>query len=405
MKIAIFTDLYAPWAMGGIISSIQAQKMELERLGHEVVVFCPGFEGDSLEKNVICVPSHRLIRMNSAVMSKRPPVVERFVVKEYPDFANFDVVHVHYEASCSIAGVNLAKKFRIPLVQTMHGREDIAMDMNVPKFLQGMASGLLNLMHRRYLTGDMVVDIDDFQALTRARARMWELMVRQAEKADVVVTPSGHFADKLRHYGVQRPIVPISNGVSDDLVATNFRMRELSEGEELKMIWNSRVSNEKRIIPFLHALEKVKRPVKLYVYGDGNAERAAKKFVENKGLNVEFMSRRSRAEIMERMKEVHLGVLASYNFDTQGMVLLEAEATGLPVFLCDPELTEALPAGGYVLARPEPEAMAAALDGIDAESIAEMSEVMLKNHSQVAESTVTTKMLEVYDSARKGDSL
>lgn len=102
MKIAIFTDIYAPWGSGGIASSIKAQKMELEKLGHEVTVFCPGF--DAREKNVVNVPSHRWLRINKSVVSKRPTVVEEFVLQKFPDFADFDVVHVHYEASCSLAG-------------------------------------------------------------------------------------------------------------------------------------------------------------------------------------------------------------------------------------------------------------------------------------------------------------
>lgn len=69
MRIAIFTDIYAPWGDGGIASSVKAQKDELENKGHEVTVFCPGF--DSREKNVVTVPSHKRLRVNGAVLSKR----------------------------------------------------------------------------------------------------------------------------------------------------------------------------------------------------------------------------------------------------------------------------------------------------------------------------------------------
>ena len=129
MKIAIFTDIYAPWADGGIASSVKAQKDDLERLGHEVTVFCPGF--DAHEKSVVTVPSHKWLRVNGAVIAKRPGVVEDFVLKQKENFAEYDLVHVHYEASCSIAGVRLARRFGLPLVQTMHGREDMAIQINV----------------------------------------------------------------------------------------------------------------------------------------------------------------------------------------------------------------------------------------------------------------------------------
>ncbi len=402
MRIAIFTDLYAPWAVGGIISSIQAQKAELERLGHEIVVFCPGFAGESDEKNVVCVPSHRFVKVNGAVISKRPTVVERFVMTNYPDFEKFDTVHVHYEASCSIAGVNLAKKFKIPLVQTMHGREDVAVDTNIPRGLRSLVAGILNFMHRHYLMAkNQKVPRDNFQAPTWARAKMWELMVRQAEQADVVITPSEHFAKKLQHYGVTRTVMPVSNGVPDELTKKDFAVRSLAEDEELKMIWNSRVSKEKRILPFLQALAKVQRPYKLYVYGDGNALRAAKKYAKRQNLKVKFLSLQSREKIMEQMRTAHLGVVASYNFDTQGMVLLEAEATGLPVFLCDLELTEPLPEGGYMLSEPDVGAMAQAINDLSSEKIAEMSKIMIESRGEIAESVVIRKMLEAYKAARE----
>ena len=57
MRIAVFTDIYAPWATGGIVSSIQAQKRELEKLGHTVVVFCPGFDSD--DPTVVTVPTFK----------------------------------------------------------------------------------------------------------------------------------------------------------------------------------------------------------------------------------------------------------------------------------------------------------------------------------------------------------
>ena len=84
MKIAIFTDFYEPWAVGGIISSIKAQKTELEKLGHEVTIFCPGV--NSRDKSIVTVPVHEKIRINGAMISKRPSLVEEYVLSKFPDF-------------------------------------------------------------------------------------------------------------------------------------------------------------------------------------------------------------------------------------------------------------------------------------------------------------------------------
>lgn len=398
MKIAIFSDIYTPSGAGGIVASIRAQKAELERLGHEVTVFCPGHK--TTEKGVVLVPSHKKLTINGAVISLRPWIVEEFVLQKFPDFP-FDLVHVHYEASCSIAGIRLAKRFKVPLVQTMHGREDMAITMNVPHFLKLATAEALGVLHRKCLPHKMKVRKDKFQAPTLTRAKMWELMVNHAEQADVVVTPSDHLAKKLEHYGVSRPISVVPNGIQDDLVAQDFQERKMVEGDVLKMVWNSRVSQEKRIMPFLQAVARLKRPYVLYVYGDGNTLKAARKYAEKHRLKVKFYGAVPREKILARMREAHLSVLASYNFDVHGLVLVEAEATGLPVFLCDPTLMEVIPMGGFVLSGgPEPEAMAIALDKMKPEQIQAMSKVMMKNRHEVMESEQIKKMLAVYKQAQ-----
>lgn len=399
MKIAIFTDIYAPWGDGGIPSSIKAQKNELERLGHEVVVFCPGY--NAREKGVINVPSHEHVEINGAILSMRPEKVEQFVMERFPNFpSEFDLVHVHYEASCSLAGVRLARRFGMPLVQTMHGREDRAIEVNTPPLVRNFVARWLNKHHRNYLSHDIKVKRDKFQAPTKLRARMWSLMVNHAEQADVVVTPSKHFGDKLEHYGVTKPVKVVSNGIDEDLVKQKFQVRNFKDGDVLKMIWNSRISREKRMLEFLEALRRLNRPYLLYAYGNGNSVKHAKKFVKKHNLKVKFYGHVARQKIIERMSECHLAIMASYNFDTQGMTLLEAEATGLPVMFCDPSMEEVVPQGGYVISgSPEPEAMAMALNNIDGAKISEMSKVMLEHRHEVMENVQIEKMLAAYELA------
>lgn len=131
MRIAVFTDLYLEIA-GGIPSSISAQKKELEKLGHSVTVFCPGFSKPE-EKNVIVLPTAKFIKINGAPTARWPKIIVKFIKENYPNFkSDFDLIHVHYEAGASIAAILLAKEFNLPLVQTMHGREDMAIAVNVP---------------------------------------------------------------------------------------------------------------------------------------------------------------------------------------------------------------------------------------------------------------------------------
>lgn len=402
MRIAVFTDIYAPWATGGIVSSIQAQKRELEKLGHTVTVFCPGFDSD--DPTVVTVPTFKRLKINETAVARTPQEIETAILDQRPEFGReFDLVHAHYEAACSIAGIRLARRFGLPVVQTMHGREDMAIAVNVAPALRFGVAEALDLLHAQCLEHGVEVERDQFQAPTLTRARMWRLMVNHAESADIVVTPTRHFAEKLRHYGVTRPLRVVSNGVDEDLVTQEFQVRRLEEGAPLLMLWNSRVSHEKRIMPFLKAVAQLQRPYHLTVYGDGNDLKKAQRYARQQELAVEFRGRRPRTEIIRQMGSAQLAIMASYNFDTQGMTLLEAKATGLPVFFCDPNMREVVPEGSYVLAAgPEPAAMAAALEALSAGQIEKMSRVMMAHRKEALQSTQIQKLLAVYREALAG---
>lgn len=230
---------------------------------------------------------------------------------------------------------------------------------------------------------------------------MWEMVVNHAENADVVVVPSDHFGRKIEHYGVSRPIIVVSNGIPEELVAEDFAPRTMKDGDVLKIVWNCRVSREKRIIPLLKALRMLKRPYILHVYGSGNALKAAKRYAEKYKLKVKFYGETDRKKIVKRMQESHLGATVSYNFDVQAMTLLEAEATGLPTFFCDPDMIEIVPQGGFLIAGGcEPEAMAIALERMPAEQIEKMSKVMLKNREKVLQSAQIKDLLKAYRRAK-----
>ncbi|MDO4527213.1 MAG: glycosyltransferase [bacterium] len=404
MKIAVFTDAYLEVA-SGIASSIRAQKQDLERLGHEVVLFCPGLKGSLAKlpakerKNVVVVPTCKVWHFGGVPMARNPECVRDFVIQRFPNFASFDVVHVHYEAGCSLAGILLAKQFDRPLVQTMHGREDSAIAVNVPHPFKAFVATVLNCAHASYIPHTIKIHKDNYLATSFARAKMWELMVNHANVADVVVTPSKHFARKLKHYGINKPIRPLSNGVADELLVHDAQVRELHEGEPLKIIWHSRISREKRFRGFLLALKDLDVPYELYAYGNGNDFLVAQAMILSWGLNAKLYGSMGRKEIFAKMSECHISALTSYNFDTQSMTLLEAEATGCPVFFCDPDMKEVVPSGSYVCAKePSVKAIAEALSDLakHPERVAKMSEIMLKHRKEILQSAKINELLEIY---------
>lgn len=406
MKIAFFSDCYLDLT-GGIVSSINAQKTALEKLGHTVYIFSTGYPKSKTKlqklarQHIYQVPSCKIFFYKLTPVSRRPKVIERWLMKHHPELKDFDVFYIHYEAGCSIAGLRLGRKFKIPTVQVMHGREDMGESNIIPYGLRTLVAVVLNWFHSWYLPHTIKVSRDQYLADTFAKAKMWTLMVNHANFADLVLTPSVHFRDKLMHYGVKKTIEVFPNGFPDDKFPAEVKPRSLASGETLRIIWHSRVSAEKRIMPFLKALRLVHSKYHLDVYGGGGDHFRARRFARRHHLPVTFHGNVKFSQLTNAIARAHLDVLVSYNFDTFGMTLIEAEAYGVPVFFCDPDMQEVVPKGSFVMSTgPSPEAMAEALNSLLAQpdQIAKMSEAMLAHRNEILISRRINKLIDVFSS-------
>lgn len=391
MKIAFFSDCYLDLT-GGITSSINAQKSALEKNGHTVYIFSTGFPRSKKElqklanRNIFMVPSCRLFFRGLTPISRRPNIIQKWLLKNYPELKDFDIFYIHYEAGCSIAGLHLAKKLNIPSIQVMHGREDMGESNIIPHGFRTITAILLNWFHSWYIPHSIKIHRDNYLADTTAKAKMWTLMVNHANFADLVLTPSNHFRKKLIHYGVNKEIKVFPNGFPDDKFPKDPEIKTLKPNETLRIIWHSRISAEKRMMPFLNALTKVQGKYHLDVYGGGGDYFRAKRFARRHHLNVTLHGNVTFEKLKAAISKAHLDVLVSYNFDTFGMTLIEAEAFGVPVFFCDPDMQEIVPKGSYIMNKNKaPEKMAATLNGLleHPEKIEQMSKIMLKNRNNI----------------------
>lgn len=438
LRIAIFTDVFLG-IPGGIPSSIRAQKTALESLGHQVTIFCPGTQQDfenplsqfgaNHDPNIILVPTAKFL-VNGAPFSKWTKEVVRFIEKKYPNLTeSFDLFHIHYEATTSMAGLILAKKHYIKTVQTMHGREDIAIAINVPHPFKTLAATGINLIH--YTTLKPILKKtpkSDYRnpepkkspglnyqnteiknlAPTIARREMWQMMVRQANLADQVITPSAHFAKKLQLFGVTRPISVISNGISDQEIA-NFtpQIRTYQDHEPLRILWFSRLSKEKRILPFLESLRIAQElePNFRFIFtiiGDGNQMSKVQKFCKKHfdETSIKILGTIPHQEILQKYtKDQHLSIINSYQFDTQGLTILEAAACNLPVIYADHDMSEIVPNHGGLCAKsPAPRAMAELLLEIyhQPELIQKLSQNLAASEKTYLQSHQIEKLLKLY---------
>ena len=438
LRIAVFTDVFLG-IPGGIPSSIRAQKTALESLGHQVTIFCPGTQQDfenplsqfgaNHDPNIILVPTAKFL-VNGAPFSKWTKHVIRFIEEKYPNLTeSFDFFHIHYEATTSMAGLILAKKYHIKTIQTMHGREDMAIAINVPHPFKTIAATGINLIHRTTLKSiSKKSPRPDYQnpepkkspslnyqnakiknlAPTIARREMWQMMTRQANLADQVITPSAHFAKKLQLFGVTRPISVISNGIADQEIA-NFtpRIRTYQDHEPLRILWFSRLSKEKRILPFLESLRIAQElePNFRFIFtiiGDGNQMSKVRKFCRKHfdEASIKILGTIPHQKILQKYTgDQHLSIINSYQFDTQGLTILEAAACNLPIIYADPDMSEIVPNHGGLCAKsPAPRDMAELLLEIyhQPEIIQKLSQNLAASEKTYLQSHQIEKLLKLY---------
>ncbi|MEU6189467.1 glycosyltransferase [Nocardia sp. NPDC047038] len=396
LRIAMFADFH-PATLGGIQTSMRAQRAALERLGHRVTVFTiPPPEptppdsgivvltttgGMSVNGYPVALPTRRNARLIDTVFAER----------------GFDVVHAQTTYGAGIAGLRAARRHGLPVVQSMHSRDDSFIERNSP-------FPYLAALTMRVLHGGFVGLRKELPRLPESRTarHAWRPLVAQAQAADHVVVPTRHFAQRLAAHGVDRPLHVVSNGVDDDLVRA-LPERPRDRGQRLRVLWCGRFSAEKRPLDAVEAV-RLAEGCTLDIYGAGALETRLRSAVDRPGLRerVRLHGEVSQAECLTAMRANDVLLFPSAGCDTQGMVLLEAVAAGIPVLHCDPDVTETVPEGGEFRARDaSTDALAEALrllaqqrDRLDA-----MREVLARHADRTLQSRFTERLVAVYTEA------
>ncbi|WP_236567016.1 glycosyltransferase [Nocardia sp. CY41] len=396
LRIAMFADFH-PATLGGIQTSMRAQRAALERLGHHVTVFTiPAPRSTPPDPDIVLLATTSGVTVNGYPVALPTRRNARLVDAVFA-VRGFDVVHAQTTYGAGVAGLRAARRHGLPVVQSMHSRDDSFIERNSP-------SPYLAALTTRLLHGAFVGLREAMPRLPESRTarHAWRPLVAQAQAADQVVVPTRHFARRLAAHGVDRPIHVVSNGVDDDLVRA-LPERSGSRDRELRVLWCGRFSAEKRP---LDAIEAVHRDAgcTLDIYGAGALEARVRAAVDRLGLRerVRLHGEVSQAECLAAMRFHDVLLFPSAGCDTQGMVLLEAVAAGIPVLHCDPDVTETVPEGGELRARDSStDALAEALRVLveQPDRLAAMREVLARHAGRTLQSRFTERLVAVYAEA------
>jgi glycosyltransferase involved in cell wall biosynthesis len=308
LRILYLSDVYFP-RINGVSTSIQTFRRELEALGHEVLVVAPDYGQPAvLNDRVIRMPGRRVPLdpedrlMQSAALRHLPKRAE---------LRDIDLVHIQTPFAAHYAGLRVARALDVPVVATYH------------TFFEEYLYHYAPFAPRAWM-----------RALARSVSR------RQGNQVDALVVPSRAMHAALTAYGVRTPLTILPTGIRMQELAGGdgaaFRQRHGIAPQRPVLVHVGRVAFEKNIDFLLRMLlqVRVRHPdVLLLIAGEGPALSHLRSLVRSLLLedNVKFIGYLDRAgPLLDCYRAGDLFVFASCT-ETQGLVLLEAMALGVPV--------------------------------------------------------------------------
>jgi 1,2-diacylglycerol 3-alpha-glucosyltransferase len=302
------SDVYFP-RINGVSTSIQIFRRQLAALGHEVLLIAPDY-GPTTE------PDPGIIRLPSATVPLDPEdrLMGLKAAKQLaPDLTErrFDLVHIQTPFSAHYAGVALADLLGVPRVETYH------------TFFEEYLHHYVPLVPKPW---------------TRALARRFSR--NQCNALDAVIVPSQAMRTVLADYGVRVPIEIIPTGMELERLAGGdgiaFRQAHQIPLDRPVLVHVGRVAFEKNIGFLLRVLAAVRTRVPevlLVIAGEGPASAQLRRLALELGVdrNVLFVGYLDRRKALLDCYCAGDAFVFASRTETQGLVLLEAMALGVPV--------------------------------------------------------------------------
>lgn len=308
MKVALFTDTYLP-AVDGVVTSVLATRRQLLADGHDVVVFAPEDprRRGAREAGMVYVRAKEL-RTYPGYRLAMFPGREVDLVKEL----SVDVIHSHGVGFVGVKGLWAAWQAKIPLVQTFHTMIQDTLPWYSPF---GLNLHLLERGLRLYLR----IFLRKCQGVVvPSQAILDEILALSPEATIADVIPTGVDPDRFR----------------PDVSGQSIRNRWGLNGHDV-ILHVGRVAPEKSLgtlIRALAAVRKVNPDAKLLVVGSGPYLEKYYDLVRHLGLSgdVLFTGFVPDEDLPRYYAASDTFAIAS-KFETQGLVVLEALASGRPV--------------------------------------------------------------------------
>ncbi len=315
MNLLMLSDVYFP-RVNGVSTSIRTFAESLSQMGHQVTLVAPDY-GDASgqdafggngayeiirlpSRRIFFDPEDRLIRA-SALRSVLPQLAQR----------HWDVIHIHTPFRAHQLGVRLAKLGGRPTVETYH----TYFEQYIAHYLPWAPKSLLRMFARR-ASRKLCHDVDH------------------------MIVPSQQMVDVLDGYGINTPRTVLPTGIDLREFAGGsgaaFRQQHGIAADRLTLVTVGRLAMEKNIGFLLQVVQRLIAELPtllLIIAGEGPDAARLKKLSVSLGVqdNVYFVGNLDRrTTLLDCYRAGDIFVFASPT-ETQGLVLIEAMALGVPI--------------------------------------------------------------------------
>lgn len=308
----MLSDVYFP-RVNGVSTSIRTFARALVAMGHSLTLVAPAYGGDAEHdahgewetirlpaRTIFFDPEDRLIKMRG-LKSLLPDLVAR----------HWDVIHVHTPFRAHQLGVRLGRISGRPVVETYHTYFEQYVGHYLPWLPGAPMRGLARQLSRVLCHG-----------------------------VDHLFVPSAQMAEVLNGYGVRTPSTVLPTGV--DLAefrggdGAAFRAAHGIAASRPTLVTVSRLAVEKNIEFLLRVARRLLPEfpdLAFIVAGEGPDAMRLRRFVSQAGLEdtVVFCGNLDRrTSLLDCYRAGDIFVFASPT-ETQGLVLIEAMALGVPI--------------------------------------------------------------------------
>jgi len=311
MKICMMTNTYLPH-VGGVARSTSTFAEEYRKLKHKVLVVAPEFEGKPLSKHAESIVERvpAIQNFNGSDFSVRLPLAAG--LSDRLDAFNADIIHAHHPFLLGDTALRVGANKNVPVIFTHHTRyED----------------------YTHYVP---------FDSPTLKEIAI-NLSTEFANLCDGVIAPSESIAKLIKKRGVKTPIAVVPTGIDVKGFAAGkgmrFRKKYKIPADAFVVGHVGRLAPEKNLGYLTKAVALFLQgspSSRFLVVGGGPSEDEMKEICAAHGVASQLVlaGKHTGRTLHDAYGAMDVFVFASFS-ETQGMVLAEAMAAGLPAVALD----------------------------------------------------------------------